>query len=63
MQVEYVLQAALTLQADSPLAQVLTIFTLSCMHRMHSEVGLKGPQLVSAHCSAQVVQAHCCMFS
>jgi hypothetical protein len=58
MQVAYVLQAALRLQADWSLAQVLTVFTLSWMQRMHSGVGLKGPQLVSAHGSAQLVQAH-----
>jgi hypothetical protein len=53
MQVEYVLQAALTLQTDWSLPHVVTIFTLSWMQRMHSGVGLKGPQLVSAHACAQ----------
>jgi hypothetical protein len=52
MQLEYVLQAALALQTDSALPHVVTNSEL-WMHSMHSRVGWKGPQLVSAHAAEQ----------
>jgi hypothetical protein len=52
MQVEYVLHAALTLQTDSALPHVVMINEL-WMHWMHSTVGLKAPQVVSAHAVEQ----------
>jgi hypothetical protein len=53
MQVEYVLQAALTLQADSAVPHVVTYGSDLWMHWMHGRVASKGPQLVSAQSGVQ----------
>jgi len=59
MQLEYALQAGLTLQTDWSLPQVVAISAF-WMHRMHSGAGLKGPHTgVSPHGAEQKVQAHC----
>jgi hypothetical protein len=56
------LQSASTLQTASALPHVVLISALR-MHRMHSRVGVKGPQLVIAHGAEQLLQAQSPMIS